>query len=250
MTRSQKAQRFRDLHVKGAPLVLYNIWDAGSAQAVVGAGAKAIATGSASLANAHGYADGQDIPFDFLVRIAARIVATSDAPVSIDFEGGFADAPEDCARNLTALAEIGAVGVNFEDQTADGAAIWEIQRHCDRIAALRSVSPDMFLNCRTDLFLKEPDADRHEALLQQAIDRACAYASAGADSFFAPGLRTPGLIAALVEAVDLPVNVMATADRPVIADLAALNVARVSFGPAPYRQALARLAEDCRTATR
>ncbi|MEP3071488.1 MAG: isocitrate lyase/phosphoenolpyruvate mutase family protein, partial [Maricaulis sp.] len=93
MTQGDLARRFAALHVKGAPLVLYNIWDAGSAAAVAKAGARALATGSASVAAAQGYKDGQALPLEALLATARRIVETTELPVTVDFEGGYAEAP-------------------------------------------------------------------------------------------------------------------------------------------------------------
>ena len=91
MNQVEKAARFAELHVKGAPLLLYNAWDAGTAKAVLEAGAKAIATSSWAVAEAQGYRDGEAIPITLLEQIIARIVSTIDAPVSVDFEGGYSD---------------------------------------------------------------------------------------------------------------------------------------------------------------
>ncbi|MEL6128201.1 MAG: isocitrate lyase/phosphoenolpyruvate mutase family protein, partial [Pseudomonadota bacterium] len=95
MSQAEFAQTFGSLHTPGAPLVLYNIWDAGGAKALAKAGAAAVATGSWSVAAAHGYPDGEAIPLDLLLRVVERIVATVDIPVSVDMEGGFAVAPEE-----------------------------------------------------------------------------------------------------------------------------------------------------------
>ena len=103
MSQVNRAQSFKEMHQKGAPLVLYNIWDAGSAKTVVDAGATAVATGSWSVAAAQGYKDGQVIPLDFVLQIAERIALTVDVPVSIDFEGAYADTPSDVRENVTQI---------------------------------------------------------------------------------------------------------------------------------------------------
>ncbi|MBL4876559.1 MAG: isocitrate lyase/phosphoenolpyruvate mutase family protein, partial [Cohaesibacteraceae bacterium] len=109
MTQADKATLFQNLHVKGDPIVLYNIWDAGTARAVVKAGAKAVATGSASVAGAQGYPDGQDLPLELLLTIASRIAASVDVPFTVDFEGGYAVKPEGVAANVTKVIEAGAI---------------------------------------------------------------------------------------------------------------------------------------------
>lgn len=239
MNQTDKAKAFTDLHRKGDPVVLYNIWDAGSAKAVAGAGAKALATGSWSVAAANGYGDGQEIPLLQLVDIARSIVTATDLPVTIDFEGGYADGAEDAALNAGRVIDAGAVGINFEDQVVGGSGLHTIEAQAARIKAIRAMADEkgipFFINARTDLFLKLSDPMRHAPLVDEAIERAAAYAQAGASGFFVPGLSNPDLVGRVCEAVSLPVNVMM---RPGMADvkaLAGLGVARVSYGPGPYR---------------
>lgn len=247
MTQAQKARDFAAMHVKGEPLVLYNIWDAGSAKAVADAGAKAIATGSMSVAAAQGYGDGEAIPLDWALGVASRIVATVDLPVTIDFEGAYGEEPEAAAANATRLIDTGVVGLNFEDQRVGGTGLFPIDTQHQRIKAIRQAADQsgvpMFINSRTDLFLKERDADKQVHLLAEAIDRAASYKEAGADGFFVPGLQDPKLITQICDAVELPVNVMMSPNGA-IEELAGLGAARISFGPAPYFKAMATLAES------
>ncbi|SOE17412.1 2-methylisocitrate lyase-like PEP mutase family enzyme [Hoeflea halophila] len=245
MTQSAKADEFATLHVPGQPLVLYNIWDAGSAAAIAEAGASAIATGSWSVAAAQGYSDGEQIPLELLLSISERIVHATDLPVTIDFEGGYARAPAQLAENVTRLIETGAVGINFEDQIVGADDLYAIAEQTDRIAAIRetahSAGMPLFINARTDLFLKEKDALRHEGLVDSAIERAQSYEQAGASGFFIPGLSEPELIRRVCRAVSLPVNVLRPGTSPSRAELGALGVARISAGPAPYRSMIADL---------
>ncbi len=252
MSQAEKARAFAELHKPGEPLLLYNIWDAGGAQAIAEAGAKAVATGSWSVAAAQGYRDGQAISLDLVLTLLARIAASVDLPVSLDFEGGYAEAPEALAANLARVIEAGAVGINFEDQVVGGTGLHAPEVQCARIAALRAAAEadglPFFLNARTDLFLKEKDRARHAGLVPEAIERAAAYAEAGASGFFVPGLVDPALIGAVCEATALPVNVMMLDGAPSMADLAALGVARISHGPGPYFTAMADLADRFREA--
>ncbi|HKR23657.1 MAG TPA: isocitrate lyase/phosphoenolpyruvate mutase family protein, partial [Allosphingosinicella sp.] len=117
---ASKFETFAALHVPGEPLILYNAWDAGSAKVVAEAGARAIATGSASVAAAHGYDDAEGLPLALALANAERVVAAVELPVTIDFEGGYAVAPEGVAANMAKLAATGAVGCNFEDQIVGG----------------------------------------------------------------------------------------------------------------------------------
>jgi 2-methylisocitrate lyase-like PEP mutase family enzyme len=235
-----KAKQFRALHQPGKPLVLYNIWDAGSAKAVADAGAAALATGSWSVAAAQGYGDGEVIPLAILAQIAGRIVDSVDLPVSVDFEGGYAVNPQDVVKNVAQIAAVGAVGINFEDQIVGGVGLHSVEVQALRIAAAQQGGAGMFINARTDVFLKEPDALRHAGLVPEAIARGQAYAAAGADGFFVPGLVDHALIAQICAGVDLPVNVMRVGDASV-ADLVGAGVARISHGPGPYRAAMAAL---------
>ena len=252
MNQSDLAQRFRALHVRGDPVVLYNIWDAGSARAVAGAGAQAIATGSASVAGAHGYPDGEAIPLDLVERIVARIAASIDLPLSVDMEGAYAADPEQVGANVARMIAAGAAGCNFEDQVVGGGGLYDVDTQCLRIAAIRSVANEtgipIVVNARTDLFLHERDPARHESLLPEAIDRARAYTAAGADCFFVPGLADESLIGAVCAAVELPVNVIIRDGVPPPARLAELGVARISHGPGPFVNLMKTLTGQARAA--
>ena len=238
MNQTEKARAFTALHRKGDPVVLYNIWDAGSARAVAEAGAKAVATGSWSVAAANGYSDGEALPLLQLADIARAIVAATDLPVTIDFEGGYAQAPEEVALNVARIVEAGAVGINFEDQVVGGTGLHPLEAQAERIRAIRAMADEkglpLFINARTDLFLKVSDPVRHAPLVDEAIERAAAYAQAGASGFFVPGLSNPDLIGRVCEAVALPVNIMMRSGMDAKA-LAGLGVARISHGPGPYR---------------
>src|ERR1700744_3428913 len=129
MNQAEKAARFAELHVKGAPLLLYNAWDAGTAKSILDAGAKAIATSSWAVAEGQGYRDGESIPITFVEQIIARIVSTIDAPVSVDFEGGNSDDNGALAENVARLLELGIIGINFEDRVVQGAGLYPIDQH-------------------------------------------------------------------------------------------------------------------------
>ena len=248
MTASQ-FHRFAALHVPGDPLVLFNIWDAGSAQAVAKAGAKAIATGSASVAMANGLDDGQELPMDVALANARRIISTVDLPVTVDFEGAYSPVPAEGARNIALLAETGAVGCNFEDQVVGGDGLHEITVQADRIAAARElVGSDFFINVRTDLFLKAPQETHDDAMIDEAIARAHAYAEAGASCCFVPMLGDLGMLRQLCAASPIPVNFMTYPGCPSNAEVAATGVARISHGPFPYLALMAKLEEAAREA--
>lgn len=247
MTQEAKARAFSELHRKGDPLVLFNIWDAGSAKAVAGAGAEALATGSWSVAGAQGYSDGEALPLELLAIVTERICDTVELPLSVDFEGAYANDPRDVEVNVAQIIAAGAVGINFEDQVVGGEGLYPVEVQAARINAARAAGEaagiPFFVNARTDLFLKDRDPANHPALIDEAIARARAYTAAGASGIFMPGLKTPELIAQAVEAVDLPLNILMMPDVPAPTDLAALGVARVSYGPGPWRDAMAALTE-------
>jgi len=249
MNRKAQARQFHELHIKGAPCILYNIWDAGSALAVEIAGAKAIATGSYSVAAAHGYDDGEAIPLELLERIVERIGATVGVPITVDFEGGFAVSPGDVADNVSRMLDVGAIGINFEDRVVDGEGLHDITAQSARIQAIRDMADQrdlpLFINARTDLFLQSEPSE-HSKYLSDAIARARSYRAAGANGFFVPGLIDRDLIIELCEAVELPVNIMMMEGAPSVIELDNLGISRVSFGPGPYFSTMTALSESAK----
>ena len=238
---------FAALHVPGDPVVLYNVWDAGSARAVAAAGAKALATGSHPVADANGWPDGEQVPLDFALANAARVIGTVDLPVSVDFEGAYSVDPEANGANLVRLAATGAVGCNFEDQVVGGEGLHPLALQVRRIAAMRkAVGDGFFINARTDLLLKAKDTD--DALIGEVIERGKAFADAGASGFFVPRIADPRHIEWVVKAVPLPLNAIAFPGAPAKAVWAAAGVARISHGPFPHRALMKQLEEAARAA--
>ncbi|WP_064707799.1 isocitrate lyase/PEP mutase family protein [Rhizobium bangladeshense] len=248
MNQTEKAKAFAALHRKGDPIVLYNIWDAGTAKAVADAGAKALATGSWSVAAAHGFADGEKLPMSVLVETAKSITDAVDLPLSVDFEGAYSADPQGAAANVAKLMEVGAIGINFEDRVVSGEGLYPIESQAARIRAIRAMADrkgmPFFINARTDLFLAESDLSKHAGLVDEAIERGRAYAAAGGSGFFVPGLIDPGLIEKICAASSLPVNVMMRAGAPDVKTLAELGVRRISYGPGPYRLMIERLRQE------
>lgn len=239
--------RFAALHMPGNPVILYNIWDVGSALAVVEAGASALATGSHPVADANGWPDGQQVPLDFVFANARRISGAVDLPLTVDFEGAYSTDPAEGAANVARLKETGAVGCNFEDQVIGSEGVHSIDLQVARIRAIRdAVGSDFFINARTDLFLKTQTDD--DALVQQAIERGKAFADAGASGFFVPRLAEPSQIERIVAAVPLPLNVIAFPGSPDKKTWAGAGVARISHGPFPHRALMAKLTAMAREA--
>jgi 2-methylisocitrate lyase-like PEP mutase family enzyme len=249
MDHAEAFRAFAALHVPGEPVILYNIWDAGSAKAVAEAGAKAIATGSHPVADAHGFSDGQRMPIELVLANAERVVGAVELPVTVDFEGAYAVEPEAAAANVARLKKTGAVGCNFEDQVVGGEGLHPIALQAARIRAIRqAVGPDFFINARTDLFLKA-GLDKHdEALVDQGLERARAFADAGASGVFVPLLADLALLERFCKGSPLPVNVIAFPGAPPNADAAAAGVARISYGPYPLRRMMKALGEAAREA--
>jgi len=206
-----RADEFRRLHVAGDPLVLFNAWDAGSARAVAAGGARAIATGSWSVAAAHGYPDGESLPLDLAIGNLERIVRAVGLPVTIDLESGYGARPASVSESITRATRAGAIGCNLEDSVPGGDSLYSAQDQAARIRAARAAADRMsipvFINARTDVFL-HADATRHDAVLvDAALQRAAAYAAAGASGLFVPGLTDAELIGKLCTASPLPVSI-------------------------------------------
>ena len=237
-----KFEQFAALHEPGNPVILYNIWDVGSALAVVAAGAKALATGSHPVADANGWPDGQNVPIDFALANAKRIADSVEVPLTVDFESAYSADPEEGAANVARLKATGAVGCNFEDQVIGGEGLHPLDLQVKRIAAIRrAVGDDFYINARTDLFLKTQTYD--DALVDQVVERGKAFADAGASGFFVPRLSDRGQIERVVREVPLPLNVIAFPGAPEKQVWAEAGVARISHGPFPHRALMAKLTE-------
>lgn len=252
MTQKEKAEVFKSLHIKGSPVILFNIWDAGSARTIEQAGAKAIATGSWSVAAADGFDDGEEIPLELVLANVKRIVESVSLPVTLDFETGYATDLSALKDNIRNVIAAGAIGINFEDGMINSDELQSIADQSARIAAIREVAEQasipLFINARSDVFLKTYPAKHDEGQLEEALQRAGAYAEAGASGFFAPGLRDPALIEKLCARSPLPVNILVLPDTPPTKTMAELGVARISYGPAPYRQMSEHLKEAAQKA--
>jgi 2-methylisocitrate lyase-like PEP mutase family enzyme len=248
----EHAATFRGLHTGGDPLILFNIWDPGSARVVAAAGAQAIATGSWSVAAAYGYRDGQNLPFELAIENLKRIVASVELPVSIDLEAGYGDSLDELGASVTAVVDAGAVGINMEDLIVGSKDLYTIDEQSRRIQAVRTTASErgvpLFINARTDCFFRGDPSERHDELLDEALQRGRAYAEAGADGFFVPGLVREDLIERVCSASPLPVNTMVLPALPPPARLAELGVARISYGPGPYSQAFGALRDAAQQA--
>lgn len=233
---SARRRAFRQLHASGC-FVLPNPWDAGSARYLQQLGFKALATTSSGVAWRHAQADGQMGLEDVLAHLREMVAAT-DLPVNADFEGGYAADAEGVARNVRLAVETGVAGLSIEDSTGDPQSpLRGIEEAVTRMraarAAIDATGGETLLVGRAENFIVgRPDLD-------DAIRRLRAYAEAGADCLYAPGIRTREQIAAVVAAVaPKPVNLLVgfTTDLT-MDDIAALGVRRVSVGGAMARSA-------------
>jgi len=250
---TRKAEQFRALHLPGKPLVLFNIWDAGSAKAVAASGAKAIATSSWSVANASGFSDGEQAPLTLAIENLRRIVEATDLPVTIDLESGYGDASEIVGETISLAIEAGAIGCNLEDSFPASGKLRKTIDQVDRIRRARQTADAadirFFINARADVFFQRPPAQHDDAMVVEAIERAHAYAEAGADGLFVPGLVEINLIARLAEESPLPLNIMVGESTAALRVLAEHGVARVSYGPGPYLMVMKDLEERARAAS-
>lgn len=230
---------FRALHESGC-FVIPNPWDVGTAVALRELGFQALATTSAGFSFSRGLPDMPDaLPVDAVLDHVAEIVAAAELPVNADFQSGYASDSDGVAANVRRCIETGVSGLSIEDATGEPAKpLFELPEAIERISAARhaidSSGEDVLLTARAECFLVA-----HPDPLGESIRRLQAYAQAGADVLFAPGLRGRDEIQAIIDSVQpKPVNVLVSADSGLrVGDLAEMGVRRVSVGSALARAA-------------
>jgi 2-methylisocitrate lyase-like PEP mutase family enzyme len=230
MDLKEAAEQLRALHSGPEPLVLPNAWDAASAKAVAEAGFAAVATTSVGVALALGWPDGEQIPPDEMFSGVARIARVVDVPVTADIEAGYGLSPDEIVRRLLAA---GAVGCNLEDTDhANNKTLRHAEQQAERLAAFkraaRAAGVNIVLNARTDVFLRQ--APGGQPPIEEAIRRGRLYVEAGADSVFPIGAPDEGAIAALIDGIPAPINVIAGfRGAPEQLRLRELGVRRISY---------------------
>jgi 2-methylisocitrate lyase-like PEP mutase family enzyme len=241
---AEKRRTFRQLHEAGC-FVIPNPWDVGSARYLQHLGFKALASTSAGYAFAQGYADGA-VPRDVMLEHLAELVAATDVPVNADFEGGYADAPEGVAESVRLAVETGVAGLSIEDSTSDPAVpLYDFDLALARVRAARATidkaGGEVVFTARSEGFIRgRPDLD-------ETIRRLKAFAAAGADCLYAPGIRTREQIGAVVQAVaPKPVNLLVSTAALTVADIAGLGVRRISVGGTLARVAWSALVRSAR----
>lgn len=220
---------FRELHHAHAPLLLPNAWDVGSALAFALAGFSAVGTTSFGVAASGGQPDGGGSTKVATAALVAQMCRLS-VHVTADIEDGYSEDPDEVAEFVAELAAMGAAGVNLED--SKGGHLVDSAAFATKVAAVKRRTPDMFVNARVDnLWFAE------QATVEAVLLRAGAYADAGADGIFVPGLTDSEDIRSITARIGLPVNVLAHPTLT-LAELGNLGVRRVSSGSLPYRAAL------------
>jgi 2-methylisocitrate lyase-like PEP mutase family enzyme len=217
--------------VPGDPLVLFNIWDS------------AIATGSYGVAEAHGLADGETVPLDLVLANLARIVAVAGGlPVTLDMESGYGATAQAVGASVARARQAAAAGINMEDRLPGESALVPLAEQQERIAA--AAASGLFVNARCDVFRGRDLAAERPTLIAQLLQRARAYADAGAMGLFVPFVDDPAVIAELCQSSPLPVNVLWAPSLGDRAAIAALGVARISHGHQPWAAAMAWLGRE------
>lgn len=238
MNQLDRTALFRELHRGPQILVIANAWDAASARVFEHAGIRAVGTTSAGIANSNGYPDGEFMPKAAMLAAVARIVASVDVPVTADMVAGYGDRIDDLVATARDVIAAGAVGMNLEDGSdVGGPHLVDALLQEDRIRAVRAAVDAMgvpaVINARTDAFwLKQGDEKKR---LSDSIERANRYRAAGADCLFVPGVVDQASIRTLTREIDGPVNILAVANCPPVAELQALGVRRLSVGSGPMR---------------
>lgn len=223
-------QMFKQLHQQEQPLLLANVWDASSAKSAKQAGYRALGTSSAAIASILGYQDGEQMPFSEMAFMVERIAATTSLPLSVDIEAGYSRDHVVIADNIKQLANLGVVAINIEDSVmTETRNLIESERFAELLKKLKAqlvkLGVTIFINVRSDVFLLGIKNPREEAVL-----RAKQFQQAGADGLFFPCVTDVEDIRTIVEATELPVNVMAMPDLPSMAQLTELGVKRISMG--------------------
>jgi 2-methylisocitrate lyase-like PEP mutase family enzyme len=243
---TDKVKTLGELHVPGNPLILFNIWDAGSAKAVADAGAKAIATGSWGVAGAHGYKDGETFPVDLVFANLAQILNVTDLPVTLDFEAGYGVDAAQVGHMVQRVAKAGAAGINIEDKDPATRILFDVDVASARIKA--AAESGIWINARTDLFIVTPKEHHDLELVEKVLERAKSYADSGANSLFVPFIADAALIGHLCANSPLPVNILVGDGIPDIKTLAGLGVARISHGHGPWARAMQDLSSAAKLA--
>ncbi|RNI39000.1 isocitrate lyase/phosphoenolpyruvate mutase family protein [Hanamia caeni] len=238
---SSNENLFYQLHHNSEILVLPNIWNPLGALLLQDLGFKAVATASASIACSNGYQDGEKYPFNELVLLLKRITQSVSIPVTADVERGYAKNNIELKENIKRLVDTGILGINFEDSKHEEQKLVAKEEQAERIHLIKNTASEMgsslFINARTDVFLKQNNLSKEEKL-NEAIQRGKLYKSAGADGLYPIFLKEQQSIKSIIDEVQLPINILMLPGIPGFAALKEIGVARVSLGPGFLKYAI------------
>lgn len=225
-------EQFRKLHKTKSILILGNVWNAHTAMIAQEKGFSAVGTSSHAIAFSLGYKDGEDLPVETHMEVIESIVKKVDIPVSVDFESGYSDDPEEVAQYVKRLFDMGVVGINLEDGKVqnDKRELGDANLLAEKIKAIKRTSK-MFINARIDTY-----TTKHKEALSETLQRGQLYKEAGADCLFIPLIERVNDITEVYKEIGLPINVFITPNLPLYQDLKRLGVKRVSFGGKMYDQ--------------
>jgi len=240
-------ESFTRLHQGPSPLLLANCWDVQSAKTIESAGYSAVGFSSHALSTALGYEDGENLPFDLLLRMTKRVVESIKIPFTVDMEGGFSRNIDGILDNILRLHEAGVAGINLEDTVTEGSNRFflpakDFAKTIEAITGhLQQRNLKLFINIRTDGFLLNLPA-----ALPETLTRIRLYEAAGANGIFVPCITGAADIRQVVDATALPINVMAIPGLPDLPSLQALGVRRISMGPFLFSKVYAYAADLAR----
>jgi 2-methylisocitrate lyase-like PEP mutase family enzyme len=229
--------KFKKLHQQNNLLILGNVWDAQSAKIAAAAGFQALGTSSHAIANSLGYSDGEQIPVNELLFVIERILKSVKIPVSVDFESGYSDNPDEVATYVKHLSEMGVVGINIEDGKVvkSGRKLGKAKLLSEKIEAIKEMTKNIYINARIDTY-----TTKHEHALEETIKRAEMYTQAGADGLFVPLAETKADIQKIVSSTEVPLNLFLTDKLPKITILEEIGVKRLSHGAKIYEYLVAQ----------
>ena len=242
ISQKEKAENLRELHHSDKMLILPNIWDVSGALLIESLEYPAIATASASIAFTNGYNDGENIPFTDLLTLLKKITGSVNIPVTADIESGYADNDIQLQENIKLLIDTGIAGINFKDTDRKTNSLHSVEVQGDKIRIIRKASDEMgiplFINARTDVYLRAKQNATDASKLAEVIKRGLAYKEAGADGFFPIALRREEDIKQLIDRINLPLNIITIPGIPELRALSKLGVARISLGPSLLKIAI------------
>ncbi|HJU71410.1 MAG TPA: isocitrate lyase/phosphoenolpyruvate mutase family protein [Paucimonas sp.] len=241
----EKAQTLRSLHLAGPMLVLPNVWNPIGALILAKKGYPAIATASAAISSSLGYHDGERITRSTFIDIVGRIARSVDVPVTADMEAGYGESLSELQDTAQQVIESGIVGINIEDGL-EGGGLRATEAQCQRIFALRQVAErlgvPLVVNARIDSYLS-PSFKTSEEATEDAVARANAYSTAGADCIFPVGPADEATVRELRRRIGGPINILASPTAAPLSILRAIGINRVSFGPFIFRACLRKFAD-------